>query len=142
VVAYVTRPCSCLALSAPIIVAQDRGYREGYACADLVGHHNRHDWQVGVDSIFSPVHENLEYGWNQIWGGEIFGGEGMSLPSALFAYRSLPIPPSGTAPCASQIRRGQVSHYTQEGRGRLVARVCRKMELFLETEQPIVCPCA
>jgi hypothetical protein len=28
---------------------------------DLAGHHGRHDWKVGVDSIFDPVHERLQY---------------------------------------------------------------------------------
>jgi outer membrane cobalamin receptor len=48
-------------LSTPIIVAQQRGYREGYVRADLAGHHGHHDWKIGVDSIFGPVHENLQY---------------------------------------------------------------------------------
>jgi outer membrane cobalamin receptor len=45
----------------PVIVSQDRGYREGYVRADLAGHHGSHDWKVGADSIFSPVHEALQY---------------------------------------------------------------------------------
>ena len=45
----------------PVIVSQDRGYREGYIRADLAGHHGHHDWKTGVDSIFSPVHEALQY---------------------------------------------------------------------------------
>lgn len=49
------------ASATPVIVSQDRGYREGYARADLAGHHERHDWKIGVDSIFSPVHEALQY---------------------------------------------------------------------------------
>jgi hypothetical protein len=49
------------ALSTPIVVTQDRGYREGYVRADLAGHHGRHDWKVGADGIFSPVHEMLQY---------------------------------------------------------------------------------
>jgi hypothetical protein len=49
------------ALSTPVIVSQDRGYREGYARADLAGHHGRHDWKVGFDGIFNPVHEDLRY---------------------------------------------------------------------------------
>jgi len=47
--------------STPIIVSQDRGYREGYVRGDLAGHHGRHDWKVGVDSIFEPVREELQY---------------------------------------------------------------------------------
>ncbi len=49
------------AQSTPVIVTQNRGYREGYARADLAGHHGRHEWKVGVDAIFSPVNENLAY---------------------------------------------------------------------------------
>ena len=45
----------------PVIVSQDRGYREGYARADLAGHRGHHDWKTGVDGIFSPVHEALQY---------------------------------------------------------------------------------
>jgi outer membrane cobalamin receptor len=49
------------AQSTPVIVSQDRGYREGYMRADLAGHHGHHDWKTGVDAIFSPVHEALQY---------------------------------------------------------------------------------
>ncbi|HWZ57218.1 MAG TPA: TonB-dependent receptor [Verrucomicrobiae bacterium] len=45
----------------PINVSQDRGYREGYARADLAGHRGRNDWKVGVDGIASSVNENLHY---------------------------------------------------------------------------------
>ena len=45
----------------PVIVSQDRGYREGYMRADVAGHLGHHDWKTGVDSIFSPVHEALQY---------------------------------------------------------------------------------
>jgi hypothetical protein len=48
-------------LATPVIVSQDRGYREGYIRGDLAGHHGRHDWKVGADSVFSPVHERLQY---------------------------------------------------------------------------------
>jgi hypothetical protein len=47
--------------STPVIVSQDRGYREGYGRGDLAGHHLHHDWKAGVDSIFGPVHEGLQY---------------------------------------------------------------------------------
>ncbi|MGH9680349.1 MAG: TonB-dependent receptor, partial [Candidatus Acidiferrales bacterium] len=47
--------------STPVIVSQDRGYREGYVRADLAGHHGRHDWKIGGDGIFNPVHEMLQY---------------------------------------------------------------------------------
>lgn len=45
----------------PVIVSQSRGYREGYARADLAGHHGRHNWKTGMDSLFTPVHESLSY---------------------------------------------------------------------------------
>jgi hypothetical protein len=47
--------------STPIVVFQNRGYREGYARADLAGRHGRHEWKIGVDGIFSRVNENLSY---------------------------------------------------------------------------------
>ncbi len=45
----------------PVIVNQNRGYREGYARGDLAGHRGHHDWKVGLDSIFNSVHEALQY---------------------------------------------------------------------------------
>jgi outer membrane receptor for Fe3+-dicitrate len=48
-------------LATPVIVSQDRGYREGYARGDLAGHHGRHDWKVGTDAIVNPVNESLQY---------------------------------------------------------------------------------
>src|ERR1700730_3920561 len=45
----------------PVIVSQSRGYREGYARLDLVGHKDHHNWKTGVDSLFTPVHEALSY---------------------------------------------------------------------------------
>jgi hypothetical protein len=48
-------------LATPVIVSQNRGYREGYARGDIAGHYGHHDWKAGVDGIFSPVHETLQY---------------------------------------------------------------------------------
>lgn len=48
-------------LATPVIVAQQRGYREGYARGDIAGHHGHHGWEAGADGIFSPVHEELQY---------------------------------------------------------------------------------
>lgn len=48
-------------LSTPVIISQSRGYREGYARADLVGHHGHHNWKTGLDNFFTPVHETLTY---------------------------------------------------------------------------------
>jgi len=47
--------------STPVTVFQDRGYREGYVRADVVGHHGHHDWKVGLDTSLTPVRENLQY---------------------------------------------------------------------------------
>lgn len=49
------------AASTPVVVAQNRGYREGYVRADIAGHHGHHDWKAGADSIVNPVHEALTY---------------------------------------------------------------------------------
>ena len=48
-------------LATPVIVSQDRAYREGYVRGDLAGHHGRHDWKVGADAIANPVRESLRY---------------------------------------------------------------------------------
>src|SRR5229473_4917554 len=48
-------------LATPVTVSQDRGYREGYVRADLAGNHGHHDWKTGMDGIFTPVHEALQY---------------------------------------------------------------------------------
>ena len=47
--------------STPVIVSQSRGYREAYARVDLAAHHGRHDWKIGFDALFNPVHEALSY---------------------------------------------------------------------------------
>jgi hypothetical protein len=48
-------------LATPVIVSQNRGYREGYIRGDIAGHHGHHDWKAGADGIFNPVHEALQY---------------------------------------------------------------------------------
>lgn len=48
-------------LSTPLLVFQDRGYREGYVRFDVAGHHGRHDWKTGADAIFNSVQEALAY---------------------------------------------------------------------------------
>src|SRR5258708_2333691 len=48
-------------LATPVIVSQDRGYREGYLRADFAGHHGHHDWKAGADTLFTPVRESLSY---------------------------------------------------------------------------------
>ncbi|MGH9407221.1 MAG: TonB-dependent receptor [Terriglobia bacterium] len=45
----------------PVIVGQQRGFREGYARLTLAGARGKHDWKVGTDAIFDPVHEALQY---------------------------------------------------------------------------------
>lgn len=48
-------------LSTPVIVRQNRGYREGYTRADVSWHRGHNDWKAGVDVLFTPVHETLAY---------------------------------------------------------------------------------
>ena len=48
-------------LSTPIIVFQDRGYREGYFRTDVAVHHGHHDWKAGIDSVFSLIQEAVSY---------------------------------------------------------------------------------
>jgi hypothetical protein len=48
-------------LSTPVIVDQQRGFRQGYGRVALAGSHGAHDWKAGVDVIFGPVHEALQY---------------------------------------------------------------------------------
>jgi hypothetical protein len=48
-------------LATPVVVAQDRGYREGYVRGDVAGHTGHHDWKAGIDAFFTPVHESLVY---------------------------------------------------------------------------------
>jgi hypothetical protein len=48
-------------LATPVIVSQDRGYREGYSRADISWHRGHNDWKAGVDALFTPVHEALNY---------------------------------------------------------------------------------
>lgn len=47
--------------SVPVVIAQNRGFREGYVRGDLAGHRGHHDFKFGVDGVFTPVHESLSY---------------------------------------------------------------------------------
>ncbi|WP_348268657.1 TonB-dependent receptor [Edaphobacter paludis] len=47
--------------STPIIVNQQRGFRQGWARFDVAGHHGNHNWKVGADSILRHVQERLNY---------------------------------------------------------------------------------
>jgi hypothetical protein len=47
--------------STPVIVVQDRGYREGYVRADFAVHKGNFDWKAGADGLFGAVHERLQY---------------------------------------------------------------------------------
>lgn len=47
--------------STPAIVSQQRGFRQGYGRVTLAGSKGTHNWKIGVDAIFNPVHENLQY---------------------------------------------------------------------------------
>ncbi len=47
--------------STPIVIGQQRGFRQGYGRVTLAGHHGAQDWKIGADMILSPVHEALNY---------------------------------------------------------------------------------
>jgi TonB dependent receptor-like, beta-barrel/Carboxypeptidase regulatory-like domain len=47
--------------STPVIIDQQRGFRQGYGRVTLAGHHGIHDWKLGVDTLYNPVHEALQY---------------------------------------------------------------------------------
>jgi Carboxypeptidase regulatory-like domain len=48
-------------LATPVITSQDRGFTQGYARVTLAGSAHAQDWKLGVDGIFNPVHEALQY---------------------------------------------------------------------------------
>ena len=48
-------------LATPVIISQQRGFREGYGRVTLAGHRGSNDWKIGADTIFNPVHEALQY---------------------------------------------------------------------------------
>jgi len=47
--------------STPVIIGQQRGFRQGYGRVTLAGSKGIQDWKIGADVIFSPVHESLGY---------------------------------------------------------------------------------
>jgi Carboxypeptidase regulatory-like domain len=49
------------ALATPVVISQQRGFREGYGRVTLAGQHGAHDWKIGADTLFNPVHEALQY---------------------------------------------------------------------------------
>jgi hypothetical protein len=48
-------------LATPVIISQQRGYRQGYIRATVSGTHGNQDWKAGTDLIVNPVHEALQY---------------------------------------------------------------------------------
>lgn len=48
-------------LATPISAEQDRGFRQGYAAANLSGHHGRHEWKVGGDFSYTAIREQFGY---------------------------------------------------------------------------------
>ena len=48
-------------LATPVIVSQQRGFRQGYARLTLAGARGPQDWLIGTDAFFTPVHEALQY---------------------------------------------------------------------------------
>ena len=48
-------------LATPVIVSQNRGFRQTYLRATISGTHGNQDWKAGTDLIVNPVHEALQY---------------------------------------------------------------------------------
>ena len=48
-------------LATPVVISQQRGFAQGYGRATLAGSHGVQNWKLGVDAIFNPVHEALQY---------------------------------------------------------------------------------
>ncbi len=48
-------------LATPVVISQQRGFQQGYGRVTVAGHRGAHDWKVGADAIFNPVHEALQY---------------------------------------------------------------------------------
>jgi Carboxypeptidase regulatory-like domain len=48
-------------LATPISAQQDRGFQQGYAAANLSGHHGRHEWKVGGDFSYTAIREQFAY---------------------------------------------------------------------------------
>ena len=49
------------ALSTPMIVSQDRGYREGYVKGAISVHHRIHEFKFGAEGDFAGLQESLSY---------------------------------------------------------------------------------
>jgi hypothetical protein len=46
-------------LSTPVIVSQDRSFREGYVKGSVSVHHGRQEWKAGVEADFTHLNENF-----------------------------------------------------------------------------------
>ncbi|MCU1284520.1 MAG: TonB-dependent receptor [Acidobacteriales bacterium] len=47
--------------STPMLVTQDRGFREYYSAASLSGHIKHHEWKIGVDNVRTSIREQFGY---------------------------------------------------------------------------------
>jgi outer membrane cobalamin receptor len=48
-------------LSTPVVIGQQRGFRQGYGRVTLAGLKGIQNWKIGADAIVNPVHESLQY---------------------------------------------------------------------------------
>lgn len=48
-------------LSTPVMISQQRGFRQGYGRVTLAGSEGIQDWKIGADVVSGPVHEALQY---------------------------------------------------------------------------------
>ena len=47
--------------STPVVLSQQREFRQGFGRLTLAGHRGAQDWKAGADMILNPVHEALRY---------------------------------------------------------------------------------
>ncbi|HET9177215.1 MAG TPA: TonB-dependent receptor [Terriglobia bacterium] len=91
-------------LSTPVAISQQRGFRQGYGRATLAGSQGIHNWKIGVDTIFNPVRENLQYA---ITNPSLFDPD--TAQSFVFADRQTDIEPAAFAEDTLRLKNWNVS---------------------------------
>lgn len=90
--------------STPAVISQQRGFRQGYGRMTLAGSKGIHNWKIGVDTIFNPVHENLRYA---ITNPSLFDPD--TAQSFAFADRQTDIEPAAFAEDTLRLKNWNVS---------------------------------
>lgn len=91
-------------LSTPVVISQQRGFRQGYGRATLAGSQGIHNWKIGVDTIFNPVRESLQYA---ITNPSLFDPD--TAQSFAFADRQRDIEPAAFAEDTLRLKNWNVS---------------------------------